>query len=308
MNRTILAPIIGVLGGLLLASGPGIASETPETILIRSTLANEMSGRRRVELDLTMSAYHDDFAAFRAHGNADPRAWTVEFENLGSYAEHLENELSRIQYDTHRPLPFIHVRGDYAMVTSIDSGLVVDRSTGTQRVFGEFSFWTLRKIGNIWLITSLVADVGDSILALETPAGSPAQEIAEFLQNEANGWIASQANLADRLYDDHFVGMTGGGNANPQSWEILFAGAGEFDEFLGMRLANTSYTVDREVLYTAVGAQGNEAVAVTRESIRTAHKLGDAVHQLERDVLWKLSRRAGSWRVRQLCYDVELGD
>lgn len=43
------------------------AAETPETILICQVLSNEMSARRRGDLDLVLQLYHERFSMISAH-------------------------------------------------------------------------------------------------------------------------------------------------------------------------------------------------------------------------------------------------
>lgn len=308
MNVNRFLQVVGGLACLLVFWSAADAAETPETIRIRRTMANELSGYRRADADMVLSAYHEEFTALHAHGNIDPRAWTVEFESITAYAEDLRTDLRTYRYDTYRTLPFIHVRDDYAMVTSLDSGLVVDRSTKAERQVKVRRFWTVRKQAEDWLITSVVDELGDSLVAVGGPPGSPEPGIVQFLQAEAQAWEGGETGLANALYQEHLIGIDGYGNADPAKWKIVFAGNNEFGTFLDFRLNQTDYTVERNVVFTTLGPEGKEAVAVTREKISTAHARGDMVHEMERDVLWALTQRSGEWRIRHMCYGIGLND
>jgi len=292
---------------LLLLSVADRLAETPETILIRRTLGNDVSGHRRANMDLILSGYDEDFVAYQGGGNHDPRAWAVAHEDLASFSRTLGEDLRTNRYETERTLPFIHVRAEKAMVTSIDSGQVIDRRTGDARYVRIHRFWTLRKIEDEWLITGLVEDIGDTSLAVTEP-GERRDEIAAFLQREARAWNSGSPGAIAAFFDEEFIGYDGYTTFKPATWKIVFADAEELEQWLDRRLENTTYELNREVIFTRVGGQGQEALVLTREKVSTAHEQGDVTHAAERYVLWTLSRRSGGWKITNMLYNLGFPD
>jgi|SaaInl7_200m_RNA_FD_contig_31_578042_length_1976_multi_19_in_0_out_0_2 hypothetical protein len=279
------------------------SGETPETILIRSTLGNDLSGHRRADADLVLSAYYEDFAGYQGNGNADPRAWSVLYEDLDGFTVALNKKLSTHRYETERTLPFIHVRGKKAMVTSIDSGKVVDRGTGEVRSIKTRRFWTLRKVEEEWLITGLVEALGDSAQVVPE-ADANADEIVKLLLREKQGWEDGDAGSISGLFDEEFIGYDGYGTIKPETWKIIFGGSEELEQWLDKRLERTSYKVDRRVVFTSVDANQREALALTSEKLTTTYEKGDAAPSIDRYVLWTLSRRTGDWKITNMCYNI----
>lgn len=279
------------------------SGETPETILIRSTLGNDLSGHRRADADLVLSAYHEDFAGYQGNGNADPRAWSVLYADLDGFTDALNKKLSAYRYETERTLPFIYVRAKKAMVTSIDSGKVVDRGTGEARAIKTRRFWTLRKVEEEWLITGLVEELGNAAQTVPEADGS-ADEIVELLQREKQGWEDGNAGSISGLFDEEFIGYDGYGTVKPETWKIIFSGSEELEKWLDKRLQRTSYKVDRRVIFTSVDASRRQALALTSEKLTTTHEKGDVAHSTDRYVLWTLSRRTGDWKITNMCYNI----
>jgi len=295
------------IAALLLLAADGSVGETPETILIRSTLGNDLSGYRRADADLVLSAYHQDFVAYRGNDNADPRAWSVLYEDLATFNRALKENLATYRYEIERTLPFIYVRGAKAMVTSLDSGRVVDRQTATARTFRVRRFWTLNKVEDDWQINAMVDDLGDSVLAVQ-PAKLGDTEIVQLLQRERESWEEGDAGAVASLFDEDFIGYDGYGNIRPESWKIIFADLEELELWLEKRMKSTRYELDREVIFAAFGTSRREAVALTREKVRTTYAKGDVTHSTERYVLWTMSRRSGDWKITNMCYDLGLPD
>lgn len=303
MTRT--ARICPLLVALLLTWGAPGSAETPETILIRVTLGNELSGHRRADAELTLSAYHPDLVVYTGNGNADPRAWTLQAEERTAFAQALKQDLAAHRYETERTLPLIGVRGTQAIVTSLDSGVVVDRANGLPRRGDVRRCWLLRKVENDWLITALVDDLGDSLLP--TPSSPvPDPEVVELLSREEQGWEAGNAGAVADLYAETLTGFDGLQTARPETWKFVISGAEEWRRWLGKRLANATYTLDRQVIHTLVGPGRRQALAVTRERVATRHRLGDKVHAGERNVLWLLTRQGRGWRIFGFCYNLRL--
>jgi hypothetical protein len=298
--------LLPLLAAILLA-GPGSGrAETPETILIRATLANELAGHRRAEPDLALAAYDADAVRLDGHGNADPRAWTYVADERDALAARLRQDLESYRYDVERTLPLIAVRGAQAMVISIDSGLVTDRRGVPQSTGSIRRWWLLRKVEKDWRIALQVDGLGDSLLALPAGAGTVDAEVAAALAAEKRAWETADAGALAGVYDESLLGMDGVHTARPETWRLLFAGLDEWRLYLQRRLANVSYTLDRQVLYAQTSPGRRQAVALTSERLTTRLRAGDQVESLERQTLWLLVRRGGDWKVHTFCYAFRL--
>lgn len=296
--------LLFVLAALPPFAAPSRAGETPETLLIRQALANDISGYRRADAELALKAYHPHFVAYQGHANGDPRAWTVLHENRDAFASQLAADVSTQRYEVVRTVPFIAVRATHAIATSLDSGRVVNRQTSEAALVAVRRFWTFLKEEDDWLATAMVADLGDTLLPV---AGAPANgEIAQLLQSESQAWEAGSGILG--FFDANFTGYDALGAFKPASYKIAFSGSEELEKWLDKRLPYVQYDLDRKVLHTAVGPAGTEALAVTREEVAVEHVKGPAKHDKERYVLWTLSRRTGSWKITNMVFDVGLDD
>lgn len=285
-------------------AAPSRAGETPETLLIRQALANDISGYRRADAELTLKAYHPHFVAYQGHANGDPRAWTVLHENRDAFASQLAADLSAHRYEVTRSVPFIAVRASHAIATSVDSGRVVDRQTSQATSVVVHRFWTLLKEEDDWLATGMVAGLGDTLLP--AAGAAPNGEIAELLQRESQAWESGSGILG--FFDADFTGYDALGTFKPATYKIAFSGSEELEKWLDKRLPYVQYDLDRKVLHTAVGPAGDEALAVTREKVAVEHLKGPAKHHKERYVFWTLSRRTGSWKITNMVLDVGLAD
>ncbi len=304
MMRTMrLLPLLAAT--LLLGPGSGRA-ETPETILIRATLANELAGHHRAEPELALAAYDADAVRLDGHGNADPRAWTFVADERDGLAARLRQDLDTYRYDVERTLPLIAVRGAQATVISIDSGLVSDRRGVAQSTASVRRWWLLRKVEKDWRITLQVDDLGDSLLPAPAGAGVVDAEVAAALTADQRAWEAADAGALAGLYDESLLGMDGVHTARPETWRLLFAGLDEWRLFLQRRLASTSYTIGRQILYAQTSPGRRQAVALTTERLTTRLRAGDQAETLERQVLWLLVRRGGDWKVYTFCYGFRL--
>lgn len=296
--------LLFALSVLPLVAAPSRAGETPETLLIRQALANDIAGYRRADGELALKAYHPHFVAYQGHANADPRAWTVLHENRDAFESQLAADLKAQRYEVVRSVPFIAVRATHAIATTLDSGRVVDRQTSEPTPVAVHRFWTFLKEEDDWLATAMVADLGDSLLPV---AGAPANgAIAELLQRESQAWEAGSGILG--FFDAHFTGYDALGAFKPASYKIAFSGSEELEKWLDKRLPYVQYDLDRKVLHTAIGPAGDEALAVTRENVAVEHVKGPAKHAKERYVFWTLSRRSGAWKITNMLFDVGLSD
>lgn len=297
-------PILLCLIALALPLVPALADETPETLLIRQALDNDKFGRRRGEVDLAMSAYAPQVVVYAGQRSADPRAWQVLHENLDGLKGAVEQDLRANRYDIERQVPFILVRGKKAIATTLDSGQVVERAAGVARPFRSECLWYFAKFEDKWLVTGVVQGIGDELPA--PVAGRGAEEIAEVLRDEEEGWEQGSAGGLTGLYDEDFVIMDAGGLLRPEKWVLLLGAAEELEKWLDKRLQRTRYQLDRQVVHTYLSPGGREALVLTREQVAATYESGPASHQLERWVLWTLSRRSGSWKITSALYRLGL--
>ena len=284
-------------------AAPSRAGETPETLLIRQALANDISGYRRADAELALKAYHPHFVAYQGHANGDPRAWTVLHENRDAFASQLAADLSTQRYEVTRTVPFIAVRTTHAIATSVDSGLVVDRQTSKTAPLVVHRFWTFLKEEDDWLATGMVADVGDTLLPA---AGATANgEIAELLQRESQAWEAGQRHprlLRRQLHRLRGIRCFQAGLL--QNRLQRQRGTGKSGSTSGCLTCSTTSTA--KCSHTAIGPGGDEALAVTHEKVAVEHVKGPAKHDKERYVFWTLSRRSGSWKITNMVFDLGL--
>ncbi len=283
---------------------PALAQETPETLLIRQALDNDKFGRRRGEVDLAMSAYAAEAVVYAGQRSADPRAWQVLHEDLEAWRSAMEADLRANRYEIERLVPFIHVRGKKAIVTTVDSGQVVERTGGGSHPYRAENVWYFAKFEDKWLATGLVQGFGDELPA--AGSGQPVGEIAELLRDEEEGWEQGSAGSLSGLYDEHFAIMDAGGLLRPEKWVLLLGAPEEMEKWLDKRLERTRYQLDRQLVHAHLSSGGREALALTRERVNATYESGPATHQLERWVLWTLSRRSGSWKITSALYRLGL--
>ena len=300
MNRSILFCLIA----LALPLVPALADETPETLLIRQALDNDKFGRRRGEVDLALSAYGPQEVVYTGQRSADPRAWQVRYEDREAFKGAVEQELRANRYEIERQVPYIHVRGKKAIVTTLDSGQVVDRASGAIRPFRSTCLWYFTKIEDKWLATGVVQDTGAEMPA--PASGQTVEEIVAVLREEEAGWEKGSVSALTGLYGDDSIIMDAGGLLSPDKWVLLLGATDELEKWLEKRLQRTRYQLDRQVVYTYLSAGGKEALALTREQVTATYENGPANHQLERWVLWTMSRRSGSWKITSALYRLGL--
>ena len=200
------------------------AGETPETILIRQALSNDVSGYRRGDSELTLKTYDERFVAYQGHANGDPRAWTILHENRDALAKQINADLETHRYEITRTIPIISVRTTHAFATTIDSGQVIDRASGATTPVQIQRLWTFLKIEDQWLATAMVSDLGDSLL----PAADSGTHdgISDLLQRESQAWEGGNASDILGLFDEHFTGYNGGMTFKPGTWTIAFSEIG----------------------------------------------------------------------------------
>jgi len=283
---------------------PALADETPETLLIRQALDSDKFGHRRGEVDLALAAFAPRVVVYAGNRSADPRAWTVLHEDRESLEAAVAQDLRANRYDIERLVPFIHVRGKQAMVTTVDSGQVVDRQSGAGRPLRTERLWTFAKFEDKWLATGVVLDLGAE--PLPAAQGSAPAQIAQVLQEEEAAWEKGSASAIAGLFDENFMGGDGAGQLRPDKWVLLFSGAEELEKWLEKRLQRTRYTIDRQLIHAYMSPAGGEALALTRDQVRATYEGGPATHELERAVLWTLSRQSGSWKITGMFYRLGL--
>jgi len=287
---------------LLLPMGLSRAGgETAETVLIRQAIEKDRTGRRRGDAELATSVYAENFVAYAGHNLIDPVGWTVQHENPESYRASLGEVLQRTRYDIRRSVTFLHVWKEKAMVTTVDSGWVVDRASGGKSEYASTSFWMFHKDGEDWLVTGLIEALGDTTAGPHPGTGAaPDADIAALLEEEAKGWRDGDATAILSCFGDDFTGYEGFFSSNPALWYIILENAEEMDEWLEDRLPLVDYELQRQVIHTSLNADGTEALAVTREQVTASPNQGDVKHRLDRRVVWTLSRKTGTWKVTNM--------
>jgi hypothetical protein len=281
-------------------------AETPETILIRQTLDADKFGRRRGSAEMVNEIVAERFVSYDAQDNADPRSWKINHANASSYGQDVEASLKKERYDIERFVPFLHVRGLEAFVTTLDSGQVVDRQSGTTRPYTMRRLWFFSKAEDKWLATAVVENLGMAGQAGASQTPDPG--VVTFLKEEESAWNNGNPGALSGLAAEGFVGYDGNDALAPAKWIILFSGNDEWESWLNRRLEHTSYKLERSVLSATTSSDGNEAVAVTRDQLSVSHAAGPATHTRQRHVLWTLSRRSGSWQVTNMLYNIGLDE
>jgi ketosteroid isomerase-like protein len=285
------------------------AAETPETILIRKTIDNEKFAKRRGNVEQMLASYGEDVTAYEANGTIDPRGWTVSQENRAALARAFASQLQEKRFDFDRVMSFILVlkpQHEKAIATTVDSGVVIDKSTGESEPLLEERLWFFDKIEDEWLVSGFVQNLGDSTTVGVTRPFDPVPELTELLEQEEEAWEAGSAGSIAGLYNEKLTAYSSENEVNPATWKIIFGHSEDWESWLTKRLRNAKYEIDRNVVYANVGSSGQEAVAVTRETVTTKYDKGPSVHSLDRYVLWLASRKGGSWKINQVFYDVGL--
>ena len=297
------AVMVGILGM------QARAAETPETILIRKTIDNEKFAKRRGNAEQMLESYGEHVAAYEANGTIDPRGWTVSHENRAALAQAFATQLQEKRFDFDRVMPFILVltpQHEKAIATTVDSGVVIDNSTGISEPLLEERLWFFDKIEDEWLVSGFVQNLGDATTVGTTRPFDPVPELSELLEQEKEAWETGSAGSIAGLYNEKLAAYSGESEVKPAKWKIIFGDSEDWESWLTKRLGTAQYEIDRNVVYADLGASGQEAVAVTRETVTTKYDKGPVEHSLDRYVLWLASRKSGSWKINQVFYDVGL--
>ena len=280
------------------------AADTAETVLIRQTLEKDRFGRRRGDVELIRSSYHEDFVAYDGHDLADPVGWTVSHEDPDSYMEALASDLADKRYDVDRTVLFLTVLENMAIGAVVDSGDVIDRSLGTSLPYKNKSLWSFRKIEDRWLATSLVQALGDSAAGPFAGTPSSSAEIEQFLSDEAAAWNDGSGSGITGALDPQPRIVDAADKFDPAGWILLFTGLPEYSGWLDLRLQTVDYELERQVLHCSVGPTGTQALAVGHERLAARHQLGTARHDRERTVVWTLSKQSGDWLITNLFLNI----
>ena len=295
---------------LLVFVAPAHPAETPETILIRKVINADKFGKRTGDAEIILPHYARDMAVYEGHNTIDPRGWSVLHEDYPSFERDLQEDLLIHRYDTERTVPFILAREEgtekKAIVTTIDSGVVINRQTGETRPLRSERLWFFTKLDDEWKVSGYVQNLGDSTSIGVTRPSDSVDEIADLLDREKESWENGDSGSIAGFCNNTFTAYNGNDKILPASWKILFNDAEELKEWLDKRLRNAKYKIDRQVVHTSLSEGGREALALTRESISATYEVGPAAHELKRYVLWMLSRRSGDWRITHLVYNIGL--
>ena len=300
MLKTAVIPCCAIV---LLSNPAARAGVETDGVLIRQALEKERFGMRRGNVELMLDVYAADFVVYDGGGAADAMGWTVAHESGPSYAAALDDELRRNRYDVVRLVPFLKVTESVAVATTVDSGDVIDRVSGSRQPHRKQGLWTFRKMDEDWLATSFVSNAGDSTLGPFTgsrPSGRGADEVIEALKAEAESWNEGNAGAVAGFLDEQFVAYDAYDKWDPTTWLIIFSKPQEFKSWLDKRFDFTDYQVERQIVHLSIGSDGDAAIAVTADKVSTSHRLGSATHGRDRHVLWTLSRRGGDWKATNM--------
>ena len=277
------------------------AAETPETILVRKTLSTDLSGLRRSDMELVLSAYDNNFVSYEAKNSSNPSNWLISLESYEELSNDIQKKLKKNRYELDRTVSSIKVRGIVATATSVDSGNVIDRNSGEWHAVNSSSFWTLLKREDKWHITSVVQNLGTR--EDEKPKSENYNDIEEILQEAAEAREASNVDVLEKLFSEHFIGYDANHQFDPRSWKMIFGGSEEFIKHLKNRLPNVNYDIERTVLSTHVGPNENEATAMTYETVSVQHNKGNVQHKLERNVMWTFKKKDSDWQITTMVYN-----
>ncbi len=297
------AMMVGILGM------QARAAETPETILIRKTIDNEKFAKRRGNAEQMLESYIEEVAVYEGHGTIDPRGWTVLHESRSDLGRSLPIQLQAKRFDFDRVMPFILVlvpQHEKAIATTIDSGVVIDKATGKSEPLFEERLWFFDKIDDEWLVSGYVQNLGDSTTVGIIRPFDPVPELNELLEQEKEAWEQGSPGSIAGFYTEKMAAYSGEKEVKPATWKIIFGHTEDWESWLTKRLGNATYEIDRSVVYATLGDNGQEAVAVTRETVTTKYDKGPAEHSLDRYVLWLASRKGGSWKINHVFYDLGL--
>ncbi|NKB67487.1 MAG: hypothetical protein GKR89_10530 [Candidatus Latescibacteria bacterium] len=278
------------------------AAETPETVLIRQLLNAENFAHRRGDIDQMLSFYASSAAIYQGDAAMDPRKWSILHEQPAAFGQALAAEGP---YQRVRTVAFVHVLEDRAFATTQDEAS--DRQGGIGQADPGRALWFLAKEQDVWKITGVVHFWAE--WAGRPAASEPiSPQIRALLQSESESWTQQQPEAVVDLYDKGFMALDGYGTVTPPTWKIVFAGHRAWGDWVRLRLLRAHYQIQRRIVYTHLGATGQKALAVSRDALTTTYKRGPATHQLNRYVVWFLSRQGDQWRISRLLYHIGPAD
>lgn len=285
----VLVGLAGAVGSLV------YSGETPDTIRIRKTLSDEMTGWRTGDLDLILSAYVPEaFVGYEGHGSLDPTTWRVSFSTLDEFTAFCKDRLKNVKYVMSRNPLYFDVRGDQAWVVTEDEGTRMDRTTGVKTAFRDTTeLWMLEKMDDEWKITRFVRHLGYTPMrGSEGTSGA----VSKSLKTEAEGWTSSDVGKVLSVYASNgFVGYEAYGKNTPTTCKVTFKDFDEWKTFCTKRLDRIQYTVSSKTVY--VDIEGDQALAVTQQAGKAVHReIGTALTFDDYDV-WMLKRVGDRWRI-----------
>lgn len=284
------------------------AAETTETIAIREVFAKEVTGWKRGDVNLALSAYAPYFTGYNGAESADPADWRVCCENLDRLEERLTEEFSRTRYDIYRVPVYFNVSvpvAEKAIVVTEESGTRTDRGTGAQEAFEYTNLWTFAKIEDKWKITSFVYRTSPDTVASGTPydlfptedetGTDPQDPLWRTLEKEAKGWQESSGGAIASLCTEEFTGYEGYGNADLKTWQVNFSDTDILKAFFKKRFSRAEYEMSRTPVHFSI--LGDKALVVTAEKGKTSHRATGATREFDARTLWTLVKKGGGWRI-----------
>lgn len=285
--------VVGLAGAVV----SSVSGETPDTILMRKTLGDEVTGWRTGDLDLILSAYvPETFVGHEGHGRMDPTTWRVSFSTLDEFRAFCKERLANVKYAVSRNPLYFDVRGDWAWVVTEDEGTRMDRATGVKTAFRDTTeLWMLEKIQDEWKITRFVRHLGSTPLSGGT---GTMEAVSGPLKKEAEGWTTSKVGHILSVYDsDAFVGLEAYRQNTPTTWKITFKAFDEWKAFCTKRLDRTQYEVSGKGKTVYVDVKGDQALAVTQRTGKTTHREAGITLTFNDYDLWMLKKIGGQWKI-----------
>lgn len=305
MRKVALGYVAAVLACVWISTT--CAAETTETIAIREVFAKEVTGWKRGDVDLTISAYAPYFTGYYGAESEDPALWRVCLSNLDQLEARLTEEFSKIRYDIYRVPVYFHVIANKALVVTEESGTRTDRATGVSDEFAYINLWMLAKIEERWKITGFVHRTSPDTLASQTydlfpvndeTGAAPPGPLANMLEKDTKGWQDGSTGTITSLCTEEFTGYEGFGNSGIITWQVNFSDTDILRAFCKKRFSRTGYEVSRSPVHFSMS--GDKALMVTEEEGATTHQATGMKRTFDGRTLWMLEKKGGGWKVAGL--------
>lgn len=119
------------------------AGDTPDTILMRQVLGNDLSSYRRADKERILRGYATHYIEVHSDGTS-AADWTIRHENRDEFNMALDARL-RFRTEAERLVLFVLARKEHGFATTVDSGRVVNRVDGSASPIHAKKLWFLNK-------------------------------------------------------------------------------------------------------------------------------------------------------------------